>query len=105
MQVLNEFAAVARRKFRMSWGEVTEALAAIRVLCPSPMAVGIETHELALSLAERYGYEIYDALISASALESKCDKLYTEDLQHGQTIVSGPGKENGLTIVNPFRGR
>ena len=33
VQVLNEFAAVARRKLSMSWDEIAEALAAIRALC------------------------------------------------------------------------
>jgi predicted nucleic acid-binding protein len=36
--VLNEFVAVARRKLGMSWADVTEALDAIRILCPSRTA-------------------------------------------------------------------
>ena len=31
----------------------------------------------------------------AAALEAGCDRLYTEDMQHGQQI-------HGLTIRNPF---
>jgi predicted nucleic acid-binding protein len=41
----------------------------------------------------------WDSLIVASALESQCSILYTEDLQHGQVI------DQVLTIVNPFHGR
>ena len=51
VQVLNELAAVARRKLGLTWDEVGEALAAIRVLCPSPVALTIETHEAGLRIA------------------------------------------------------
>jgi predicted nucleic acid-binding protein len=95
VQVLNEFAAVARRKLNMSWEETREALSAIRALCESPTPLSIETHEAALEIAARYGYHIYDALILAAALESHCEILYTEDMRNGQVI--GP-----LTIRNPF---
>ena len=95
VQVLNEFAAVARRKLDMSWEETREALLAIRALCETPTPLSIETHQAALEIAARYGYHIYDALILAAALESHCDILYTEDMQNGQSI--GP-----LIIRNPF---
>jgi predicted nucleic acid-binding protein len=97
VQVLNEFVSVARRKMRMPWKDVTEALDAIRVLCPSPVSITISTHEKALKIAEDYGFEIYDALIVAAALQSSCATLYSEDLQHGQVI------DGKLTIRNPFR--
>jgi predicted nucleic acid-binding protein len=48
-----------------------------------------------LRLQDRYRYSFYDSLIIAAALDSGCDRLYTEDLQDGQRI-------EGLTIVNPF---
>jgi predicted nucleic acid-binding protein len=95
VQVLNEFAAVARRKLNMSWEQTSEALLAIRALCESATPLSIETHEAGLEIAIRYGYSIYDALILAAALEAECDVLYTEDMQDGQVI--GP-----LTIHNPF---
>jgi predicted nucleic acid-binding protein len=95
VQVLNEFAAVARRKLAMSWEETREALVAISALCETPTPLSIETYQAALEIAARYGYQIYDALILAAALESHCDILYTEDMQNGQSI--GP-----LIIRNPF---
>jgi len=95
VQVLNEFTAVARRKMKMTWEEITDALLAIRALCEPPTPLSITTHEAALEIAARYGYPIYDALILAAALEAGCDTLYTEDMQNGQSI--GP-----LTIRNPF---
>ena len=94
--VLNEFVAVARRKLGMSWADVTEALDAIRILCPSPVPITIETHGAALRIAQQYGYHIYDALVAAAALEAKCDTLYTEDMQDGQVL------DDRLTIKNPF---
>jgi predicted nucleic acid-binding protein len=96
VQTLNEFVAVIRRKLGMSWEEVLEALAALRVLCPSPMPLTLETHEAALRLAERYGFHLFDSLILAVALEASCQTLYSEDMRDGQVI-------EGLTIRNPFR--
>jgi predicted nucleic acid-binding protein len=96
VQILNEFVFVARPKTHMLWKDVTEALDAIRVLCPSPVAITIDTHEAALRIAQKYGFEIYDALVVASALEAACATLYSEDLQDGQII------DHRLAIRNPF---
>jgi predicted nucleic acid-binding protein len=95
VQVLNEFAAVARRKLDMSWEDIRDALAAVRILCEPATAGSIKTHEAALEIASQYGYQIYDALILAAALDAQCNILYTEDMQNGQTI-------GALTIRNPF---
>jgi len=95
VQNLNEFAAVARRKFAMTWTEILEALRAIRALCPSPVPLTAETHDAALRISREYGYHIYDSLVIAAALQASCATLYTEDLRDGQVI-------EGLTIRNPF---
>lgn len=95
VQVLNEFASVARAKLGLNWAEVQEAVESIVILCPNPRALSIDTHLHALDLSKRYGFSIWDGLIVAAAVEARCSKLLTEDLQHGQTI----GK---LTVVNPF---
>jgi predicted nucleic acid-binding protein len=96
VQILNEFAAVARRKLQMSWSDVTEALDAFRILCSSPLPITIEVHGAALKIAEKYGFSIYDALVVAAALKAGCAILYSEDFQNGQTI------HGQLTIRNPF---
>jgi predicted nucleic acid-binding protein len=96
VQVLNELASVSRRKLGMSWEEIGDALAAIRVLCPSPMPLTIGTHDAGVRIADRYGFQFYDALIAAAALEAECSTLYSEDFQDGQVI------EGRLTIRNPF---
>jgi predicted nucleic acid-binding protein len=96
VQVLNEFVTVARRKMRMPWNEVVEALDAVRIVFPSPVSITVDTHEVALKIAQQYGFGIYDAQIAASALEANCSTLYSEDMQDGQII------EEQLTIRNPF---
>jgi predicted nucleic acid-binding protein len=97
VQVLNEFANVARRKLGLSWDELHEALAAIRVLCPTVLPLTVETHDAAMALARRYGFSIYDALVVAAAIAGGCATLWSQDMQHGMTV------EPGLTIVDPFR--
>lgn len=52
-------------------------------------------YERALELQGRYRFSFYDSLVVAAALESGCQKLYSEDLQHGQRV-------GNLTIENPF---
>jgi predicted nucleic acid-binding protein len=96
VQVLNELANVSRKKLRMSWEEIDEALAAIRVLCPSPVPLTNDTHDAGRRIAAKYGYSMFDGVIAASALEAACDTLYSEDLQDGQVI------DGRVTIRNPF---
>ena len=96
VQVLNEFSHVARRKMSLSWTETRGLLSVIRGLltvCP----ITIEIHETGLTLAERHGFSIWDAMVVASALDADCDRLWSEDMQDGMMIGSR------LRIVNPFR--
>jgi len=95
VQVLNEFVAVARRKLDRSWEEIRHALDILRVFCPEPVPLTVETHERAVQIAERYGYSIFDSLIVAAAIYAGASTLYTEDMRDGQAI-------DGLTIRNPF---
>ena len=95
VQVLNEMASVSRRKFRMSWFDVSELLAEIkRTLAIDPVTLDI--HQSGLRLAERYGFSIFDSFIVAAALTAECDTLWSEDMQHGMTI------DGRLRIANPF---
>ena len=67
VQVLNEFAAVATRKLRMSVAEVGAFLADVRrLLKVVPMTVSM--HERALNIAQRYKFGIYDSLIVGAAM-------------------------------------
>jgi len=98
VQVLNELTAVLRRKLKMNWKEVAEALDAVRVLCPTVASLTLETHQAAMQIAERYGYQFFDSCIIASADAAKCKILYSEDMNDGQLIGS-------VTIRNPYNGK
>jgi len=96
VQVLNELANVARRKMRLSWPETRSLLATIRGLL-SVEAVTVETHEVGVALAERYGFSVYDGMVAASAVLSGCETLWSEIMQHGMVV------DDRLRIRNPFR--
>ena len=95
VQVLNEFAAVLRRKFRLEWEVIADALADVRTALGSVRPIDVEIHLHAVTLARSHGFSFYDALIVASALDAGCDTLLTEDLQAGRRV-------DGLSIVSPF---
>jgi predicted nucleic acid-binding protein len=95
VQVLNEFAHVARRKMGFSWDEVHSFLTTIRgMLKVVPLTE--EIHDAGLAVSERFKLSVYDAMIVAAAIRSDCDILFTEDLQHGMKI-------GDLSIVNPLQ--
>jgi len=95
-QVVQEFLNVALRKFEKpltaheSRAYLDEVL---WPLCEISPTVGL--YRRALELKDEMNVHFYDALIIASASEAGCNVLYTEDLQHNQSIA-------GLTIQNPF---
>lgn len=95
-QVVQEFFNVALRRFQppMTLGEAERYLA----ITLSPLVAVYPSLSLfgeALRLTGRYSISWYDSLILASALESDCKILYTEDFHHGQ-------KFGNLTVQNPF---
>lgn len=53
-------------------------------------------HLLASRLRKSYALSYWDSLIVAAAIDAGCVTLFSEDMQHGQTI------ESCLTIINPF---
>ncbi|KKU17073.1 MAG: Ribonucleoside-diphosphate reductase [Candidatus Woesebacteria bacterium GW2011_GWC2_45_9] len=55
------------------------------------------TIKKSLQVKKIYHYSYWDSLIIASALESNCSILYTEDMHEGQVI------DGKLKIVNPFK--
>lgn len=95
VQVLNEFAAVSRRKHNKDWSEIADAITDALALVDSPLPLSLDLHKAARRIAEVHGLSFYDALIVAAAIESGCDTLYSEDMQHGR-------KFGGLAIVDPF---
>jgi predicted nucleic acid-binding protein len=95
VQVLNEVANVAIRKMRMSFADTRMLLNTLRgLLTVHPLTV--EGHDTGLRLAERFGLSTYDAMIVASALHARCERLWSQDMQHGMKV-------EGLRILDPFR--
>jgi predicted nucleic acid-binding protein len=50
----------------------------------------------ALRIRKTFGFSFWDSAIVAAALALGCDRLYTEDLTHGQVV-------DGVAIIDPFR--
>jgi len=96
VQVMNEFANVARRKVQLNWVETREFLDTFRATLKI-VPLTLETHERGLDLAERYGLSVYDGVIVAAALLAGCRTLYSEDMHNGLVI-------DRLTIRNPYAG-
>ena len=93
-QVLQEYVNVALRKLRLPHALVRERLNFYRrfeIVPTSPdlIAGALDLHVL-------HGLSFYDALIVQAAATSGCQRLLSEDMQHGATIA-------GVRIENPFR--
>lgn len=95
-QVLQEFCNVAHKKFSPEDVDLDTALSEIESIV-TIHDNNIDTIRKANAIKNKYGYAFYDSLIISAALECGCNTLYSEDMQHGQTI------ENKLKIVNPFK--
>lgn len=95
VQVLNEFASVASRKYGLGWPDIREALSAIRAHC-QVLPLTPTVHDRGLDLLDAHSLSVYDAMIVAAALEAECHTLWTEDMQHGREV------DQQLTLRNPF---
>ena len=95
VQVANEFVDVSRRKLGWPWHDIAAALQSVGEFLGAPVALDHETHREALGISSRHGFRFYDSLILASARQAGCRVVYSEDLQHGQTV-------DGVEIRNPF---
>ncbi len=95
-QVLNETINTLKRKFSLNFNQISSVIDELSQQSQLTI-VSLNTIRKALEIAQRYQFSYFDSLIIASALEVGCDRLYSEDLQDGQTI------DNTLILVNPFR--
>ncbi len=94
-QVLQEYVNVALRKLRLPPALIRERLAFYRrfdlvVTSPELIAAALDLHVLR-------GISFYDALVVQAAVAGGCQRVLSEDLQHGATL-------GGVRIVNPFLG-
>ena len=94
-QVLNEFSNILIKKYKQNAINIIQAINEIEKIV-YVATISNETIKLALNLKSVYGYSYYDSLIIASALETECNILITEDLHSNHLI------ENRLFIKNPF---
>ena len=95
VQVLNEFTSASLRKIKISNTELDEFLDLFTSTF-NVRSLDIDTFETGLMISRRYGYQHYDSMIIAAALQAGCERLYSEDMQHRQVI------DKRLQIVNPF---
>jgi predicted nucleic acid-binding protein len=95
-QVIQEFLNVALRKFDRPIKYNDLQLYLNKILLPICEVFPSERlFSEAIDVSERWNYSFFDSLIIASALESQCTILYSEDMQNGQKI-------RDMMIVNPF---
>lgn len=94
-QVIGEFVNVCLRRRLL---DESEAAALIDVFAAAMEVVRPEVATLreGMRIRQRYGFSWWDSLLVATALETGCTVLYSEDLQDGQLI------DGRLRIVNPF---
>jgi predicted nucleic acid-binding protein len=94
-QVLSEFFWTVTRKLQPPLAvaqarEATRQLAALRVV-----PIDRDLVLSAMDTAASRQLALWDALIVEAAVRGGCDRLFSEDLQHGQEI-------HGVRIENPF---
>ena len=59
VQVLNEFAAVLRRKFGLEWAVIADSLADVRTALGPVRPIGVEIHPRAVALARSHGFSFF----------------------------------------------
>lgn len=94
-QVISEYLNTTRRLLNISKEELLVNTSALFSDCPI-IQVSPETLLFAASLVKKHHFQLFDAVMFASAKESGCKILYSEDMQHGLVV------NKKLTILNPF---
>jgi predicted nucleic acid-binding protein len=94
-QVLAEFAATLLHKLIPAPSSedviaLLDTLAPIRLIPPDHDIV-----RRAVEAKETYGIHFYDGMIVAAAERASCEKIWSEDFNHGQ-------KYFGVSVANPF---
>lgn len=93
-RVINEFYS-AMLKNKVSDEDIQEMINQILIDVEVSIVL-VSTIKLAWELKKKYKLSFWDSLIVSAALESGCEMLYSEDLQHNQLI------NDKLTIKNPL---
>jgi len=96
IHVMNESSNVWLKKFNLGSAKTKECLDNVELVCDEILPIQRSTIDKTIDIKERYGFSYYDSLMLASALESDCKIIFTEDMNNGQII------DDTLKIVNPF---
>jgi predicted nucleic acid-binding protein len=94
-QVINETVNVLTRKQGVNIVVAHEVAESLLELC-EVAPVDESTIREAIGLVRRYKLSHWDSLIVAAALLAGCEKIYSQDMQHGQVF------DEQLKVVNPF---
>lgn len=95
VQTLNEATHTLRRKTKLPLDDIKTLIADFRGLVTiHPITEAVYSRGWAI--IERYGFQTYDAMIVACALENGFKTLLSEDMQDGQKVF------DMVTISNPF---
>ena len=95
-QVLIEYYAVATHPKKLALPAAAAQADCRALQAWHPLAPDLVLFETAWSLADRYNFSWWDALIVAAALRLECTLLLSEDMQHNLVV------DNRLTLINPF---
>jgi predicted nucleic acid-binding protein len=95
VQVLQEFYANAIHPRKLGFTR-SEAVAFCQVWMEFPVcSLTVDTFVHALQLSARFNLSNWDAAIIASARESGCATVFSEDFHHNQDY-------DGVRVINPF---
>lgn len=95
-QVMTElYNVLVKKKFktRIEAAQIINEISRTFTVCGINSEMVIKASEISI----KFQYSIYDSLIIATALSNQCNIVYTEDLQHNQTI------EQKIKIIDPFK--
>jgi predicted nucleic acid-binding protein len=96
IQVLNELHFNMLRKFKLDDELVINSIEENVFAIALVENLTVQTYTKASQIRKKYNISYWDSLVVASALESGCSTLYSEDM-HNNLVI-----ENSLTIINPF---
>jgi len=96
VQVLNEVHLNMVGKFKLDDALVSQILQENIFAIASVENLTVQTYKNAFQIRQDYNISYWDSLVVASALESDCSTLYSEDMQNGLIL------HDKLTIINPF---
>ena len=92
-QVLQEFYAASTRRLGINPIEARQLVKDFQMFELVQVTPGIIDGAIDRSILDQISF--WDSLILSAAKLSRCEKLYSEDMSHGQVI-------NGVMIYDPF---